>query len=100
MDVQQTAIIVRRSSDVGEALRSAIGLGLENIFSTVMIIDTDLPSINEAGELPEWLEMIDDLEGTVYSNVPASTQAYPSIRFMDLEGLAEKINRYDLILNM
>lgn len=100
MNCRHAAIIVRRSADAAEALRSAVGLGMENIFVTVLLIDASLNQAGSADRPHEYVEMIDDLEGTVFSNVRADVDANPLINFLDLTEGSGLLSQQDLIINM
>ena len=85
MEIGKAAFLTRSEADLYECLRSAAGLGVENIQADVFLIGVPLPSPGENQEIDDLLEMIDDLEGQVFAGASTSQ-------------LAEMLKNYDLIV--
>ena len=96
-NVEKVAFIVRAADDVWECTRSGLGLGVENLYAGIFIIDTVIEMGDREDDYLENLEMIDDLEGEVYSNVQANVDKYEFIQFMSVEDMGGKIMEYDLM---
>ncbi|MBU2546906.1 MAG: hypothetical protein KKB20_00720 [Proteobacteria bacterium] len=96
-DVRRVAFVVRRTEDVFECARSAAGLAVENLEVGLFILDApiELPE-GDAGFL-DLLEMIDDLDGLVFSNLAANAEVYDSIRLLSRADAAARLTGYDLV---
>ena len=73
--VNKVAFLVNKTDNSWEGLRSGLGLLVENMWVAVFFIDTEvtLPPEKSDEEFTENLEMLDDLEGEVYTNVQRSS---------------------------
>ena len=96
-NVEKVAFIVRTADDIWECTRSGLGLGVENLYAGIFIIDTVIEMGDREDDYLENLEMIDDLEGEVYSNVQTNVDKYEFIQFMSVEDMGRKIMEYDLM---
>jgi hypothetical protein len=85
MEIGKAAFLTRSEDRVYECLRSAAGLGVENIHVDVFLLGAPLPSPGENQEIDDLLEMIDDLEGRVFDGAT-------------IPELAEMLKNYDLIV--
>jgi hypothetical protein len=88
-DANRIAVIVRDRQ--AEALRVACGLMLGGDVVEIFILDRALDEKDPAIAMP--MEMINELELTIYSNQPGS-------RFVEitLEEMAKKILEYDFVV--
>ena len=89
--------MARNSDDIWECTRSAIGLGVENLFVGLFIINAIIEMDSQEEAYQDQLEMIGDLEGRIFTNVPQNKEQYDSIEFMTLKEMAQKIREYDLV---
>lgn len=95
-NVEKVAFLVRTPEEIRECTRSALGLGVQDVIVALFIIDAPLKMGGREDRFRENLEMIDDLEGEIFSNVRANSDKYELIRFISLEAMAGKLLEYDL----
>ncbi len=95
--IKRVAFVARNSDDIWECTRSAIGLGVENLFVGLFIINAIIEMDSQEEAYQDQLEMIGDLEGRIFTNVPQNKEQYDSIEFMTLKEMAQKIREYDLV---
>ena len=97
-NVEKVAFLVRKPADVRECVRSAVGLGVDNFEVGVFIVDCVVKASDHEDEFLERLEMIDDLDGTIWSDVRANTEQYKFIEYMPVETMAARLRTYNLIV--
>ncbi|MDY6850723.1 MAG: hypothetical protein SV487_01420 [Thermodesulfobacteriota bacterium] len=95
-NIEKIAFLVRTTGEIRECVRSALGLGIQDVIVALFIIDAPVETDGGQDVFLENLEMIDDLEGEIFSNVRANSDKYELIRFISLEAMAEKLLEYDL----
>ncbi len=88
---------MKNSDDVWECTRSAIGLGVENLFVGLFIINAIIEIGPQEEDFQDQLEMISDLEGRIFTNVPQNKERYDPVELMTLKEMAQKIREYDLV---
>lgn len=100
MEVNKVSIIVKDSKDSWEGVRSSLGLLVENMWVRCFIVDCDveLPKDKSKEEFEENLEMLDDLEGEVFSNVQANVDNWEFIQYASMEDIAAKVKEYQLVV--
>lgn len=98
--VNKVAFLVNKPANSWEGLRSGLGLLVENMWVAVFFIDTEveLPAAKSDEEFTENLEMLDDLEGEVYTNVQANVDKWGYFKYMTLEDMLPKIKEYQLVV--
>ena len=96
-DTKSVALTVRRSEDVFECARSAVGLGMENFGVGLFVIGVEIDVGDKEAAFKENLETIEDLEGEIFSDVAKNADRYPAIRLMTLEDMAQKLLAFDLM---
>lgn len=98
--VKKVAFLVNQPTDTWEGLRSGLGLLVENMWVAVFFIDMELhlPEGKTDEDFEENLEMLDDLEGEVYTNVQANADKYGYIKYLPLEDMVAKIKDYQLVI--
>lgn len=96
-DVEKVAFLVRTPEEIWECGRSALGLSVQDIIVALFIINAPVEMGGREDGFRENLEMIDDLEGEIFSNVQANSDKYELIRFISLKAMAEKLIEYDLV---
>ena len=94
----KAAFIVRTPGNVQDCLRSAAGLAIENYEVAIYVIGVSLADCGPGGELKDKLEMIDDVEGELFTTVKEDEVLWPFVRFMPLEEMARKLPEYDPIV--
>ncbi len=96
-NVKRVAFVVKNSDDIWECTRSAIGLVVENLYVGLFIINAISEMVPQAEAYQDQLEMIGDLEGLIFTNMPQNKERYDPVEFMTLEEMAQKIREYDLV---
>ena len=98
--VKRIAILINKSADCWEGVRSGLGLGVENLWAGSFILDCPielLPGKTEE-DFQENLEMLDELEAELYTNVAANHERFPLIKYLPLEAWPEKIKGFQLVV--
>lgn len=100
MEANKVAILVKEPVDSWEGLRSTLGLLVENMWVAAFFIDTEveLPAEKSEEEFSENLEMLEDLEGEVYTNVQANVDKWGYFQYLPLEEMPAKIKEYQLVV--
>jgi hypothetical protein len=98
--VNKVAFLVNKPENSWEGLRSGLGLLVENMWVAVFFIDMEisLPAEKSDEEFEENLEMLEDLEGEVYTNVQANADKYGYFKVMPVEDMLAKIKEYQLVV--
>jgi hypothetical protein len=99
LEVEKVAFLVKAPEAVWECTRSALGLGLDNRQVGLFVIDAEILPDNREATLMESFEMIDDLDGAIFSNLTTNTTQYPLIRYMSLVDMSIQLLQYDLIVS-
>jgi hypothetical protein len=71
-----------------DGIRSALGLAVENMYSYGVVMDTQIEALDDNTQ--ESIEMLRDMEGEIYSTVPANVENL-SLEAISLEELGEKL---------
>jgi len=71
-----------------DGIRSALGLAVENMYAYGVVMDTEIAKLDELTQ--ESIEMLRDMEGEVYSTVPANVEKN-GFEALTLEELGEKL---------
>jgi hypothetical protein len=98
--VNKVAFLIKDPENSWEGVRSSLGLLVENMWVATFFIDTEvaLPESKTEDDFKENLEMLEDLEGELYTNVQANVDKWGYFQFMSLEDMVEKIKEYQLIV--
>ena len=78
-----------------DGMRSALGLAVENMYSYGVVMDVEMEKLDEHNL--ESLEMLRDMEGDIYSTIPANVEKN-GLEPIDLEELGEKLRDMDIIV--
>jgi hypothetical protein len=99
-DIKRIAIVITKPLDVWEGMRSALGLGVENLWSGCFLLDCPIELIpgKSDQEFQENLEMLEELEAELYTNVPANSERFPLIKYLPLERMPEKLMNFQLVV--
>jgi hypothetical protein len=85
----------RHKDYVVDGMRSALGLAVENMYSYGVVMDEEMEKLDEHNM--ESLEMLRDMEGEIYSTVPANVEKN-ELESIDIEELGEKLRDMDIIV--
>ena len=99
MRVARIALLVKNPEDAWEGLRSALGLCLEGVTADLFFIDCLAgPPANQSDEdFQETLEMLMDLGGRSFSNLPANRERWNGVACLPLKNLVEKIKGCQMV---
>jgi hypothetical protein len=71
-----------------DGIRSALGLAVENMYAYGVVLDKEIDKLDELNQ--ESIEMLRDMEGDVYSTVPANVEKN-GFEAITIEELGEKL---------
>ena len=92
---KKVCILLRDKDYVLDGLRSTLGLSVENHYSYAVVIKTTLDKFDEYNQ--ENLDWIRDMEGEVFSTVPANVDNNNLVG-LTLEELGQKLREMDIII--
>lgn len=96
--IEKIAFIVNKKEHILECTRSAQGLAIENFEVGLFIINAEIESGDSSGDYADRFEMIDDLEGSIISNVRNNCELFSLIRYQALNNISSELKKYDLII--
>lgn len=88
MGYKKVCLMYRHPDYAIDGIRSALGLAVENMYAYGVVLDTEIPKLDELTQ--ESIEMLRDMEGEVYSTVPANVEKN-GFEALTLEELGEKL---------
>ncbi|OGR19694.1 MAG: hypothetical protein A2X81_03140 [Desulfobacterales bacterium GWB2_56_26] len=88
MSYKKVCLLYRHPDYAIDGIRSALGLAVENMYAYGVVMDTEIPKLDELTQ--ESIEMLRDMEGEVYSTVPANVEKN-GFEALTLEELGEKL---------
>ena len=92
---KKVCLLARNKDYVLDGLRSTLGLSVENHYSYAAVLTTELDKFDEYNA--ENLDWIRDMEGEVYSTVPANVEKNDLVA-LTLEELGQKLRDMDIII--
>lgn len=95
MEYKKACFIIRNKDYVLDGMRSGLGLAVENMYSYVHLLDTEIEKLDENNL--DRLEMLRDMEGEVYSNVQANVDNN-GFESLSVEELGEQLREMDIIV--
>ena len=95
MEYKKVCFIYRNKDYALDGMRSALGLAVENMYSYGVVMDSEMEQLDEHNL--ESLEMLRDMEGDIYSTVPANVDKN-GLEPIDIEELGEKLRDMDIIV--
>lgn len=88
MSYKKVCLMYRHKDYAVDGIRSALGLAVENMYSYGVVMDTEIASLDENTQ--ESIEMLRDMEGEIFSTVPANVENL-DLAPITLEELGEKL---------
>src|SRR5210317_1616745 len=95
MEYKKVCFMYRNKDYAVDGMRSALGLAVENMYSYGVVMDSEMEQLDEHNL--ESLEMLRDMEGDIYSTVPANVDKN-GLESIDIEELGEKLRDMDIIV--
>lgn len=88
MSFKKVCFMYRHKDYAVDGIRSALGLAVENMYSYGVVMDNELASLDDNTQ--ESIEMLRDMEGDIFSTVPANVEKL-GLASITLEELGEKL---------
>jgi hypothetical protein len=88
MEYKKVCFMYRHEDYAVDGIRSALGLAVENMYSYGVVMDKEIEKLDELNQ--ESLEMLRDMEGEIFSTVPANVEKN-DFEAITIEELGEKL---------
>lgn len=95
MSYKKVCLMYRHPDYAIDGIRSALGLAVENMYAYGVVMDVEIPQLDEL--TLESIEMLRDMEGEVFSTVPANVEKN-GFEPLTLEELGEKLREMTHII--
>lgn len=95
MEYNKVCFMYRHEDYAVDGIRSALGLAVENMYSYGVVMDTEIAKLDELTQ--ESIEMLRDMEGDVYTTVPANVEKN-GFEALTIEELGEKLREMTHII--
>jgi hypothetical protein len=92
-NIKHCAVVVRRTGDIWEATRTALGLAVHNYWAYLFVFDAPV-EIDQA--LEENLQWLEEMECETYSNLKEN-EAH-GFKYLPLDKLARELKKMDLVI--
>jgi hypothetical protein len=92
---KKVCFLLRDKDYVLDGLRSTLGLSVENNYSYAVVMKTEIDKFDEYNA--ENLDWIRDMEGEVFSTIPANVEKNGLVA-ISLEELGQKLREMDIIV--
>ena len=93
MEYKKVCFMYRNKDYAIDGMRSALGLAVENMYSYGVVLDTELDKFDNNQQ--ESIEMLQDMEGEIYSTVPNDPN---SLEPLTIEELGEKLREMTVVI--
>lgn len=95
MEYKKVCLLYRHKDYAVDGIRSALGLAVENMYAYGVVLDTTLGKFEE--NTVESIEMLRDMEGDIFSTVPANVENN-DLTPITIEELGEKLREMTHII--
>lgn len=95
MEYKKVCLLYRHKDYAVDGIRSALGLAVENMYAYGVVLDTTLGKFDE--NTVESIEMLRDMEGDIFSTVPANVENN-DLTPITIEELGEKLREMNHII--
>jgi hypothetical protein len=95
MEYKKVCLMYRHKDYAVDGIRSALGLAVENMYSYGVVMDSEIEKLDEHNQ--ESIEMLRDMEGEIYSTVPANVEKN-GFEPMTIEELGEKLRDMSIVI--
>ena len=95
MEYKKVFFMYRNKDYAVDGIRSALGLAVENMYSYGVVMDNEIEQLDEYAQ--ESIEMLRDMEGDIYSTVPANVEKN-GFEPMTIEELGEKLRDMSIVI--
>lgn len=95
MEYKKVCLMFRHEDYATDGIRSALGLAVENMYAYGVVMDTELPPMDEYAK--ETIEMLRDMEGDILTTVPANVEK-SDLTGITIEELGEKLREMTHII--
>lgn len=95
MEYKKVCLMYRNKDYAVDGMRSALGLAVENMYAYGVVMDNEMEQLDEYAQ--ESIEMLRDMEGDIYSTVPANVEKN-GFEPMTIEELGEKLRDMSIVI--
>lgn len=95
MEYKKVCLMYRNKDYAVDGMRSALGLAVENMYAYGVVMDNEMEQLDEYAQ--ESIEMLRDMEGDIYSTVPANVEKN-GFEPMTIEELGEKLRDMSIVV--
>jgi hypothetical protein len=95
MEYKKVCLMYRNKDYAVDGMRSALGLAVENMYAYGVVMDNEMEQLDEYAQ--ESIEMLRDMEGDIYSTVPANIEKN-GFEPMTIEELGEKLRDMSIVV--
>ncbi len=95
MEYKKVCFMYRNKGYALDGMRSALGLAVENMYSYGVVLENEIDKMDETQQ--ESIEMLRDMEGEIYSTVPAVCEAN-ALEPLTVEELGEKLREMTIVI--
>jgi len=95
MEYKKVCFMYKNKDYAIDGMRSALGLAVENMYSYGVVLDTEIDKLDDNQQ--ESVEMLRDMEGEIYSNVPSVAEG-SGLESITIEELGEKLRDMTIVI--
>jgi hypothetical protein len=94
-EYKKVCFMYRHKDYALDGIRSALGLAVENMYSYGVVLDVEMPALDENQQ--ESVEMLRDMEGEIFTTVPANVETC-GFEALSIEELGEKLREMNIVI--